>query len=218
MRISQVGALGLLIVAGATGANAQSSASMPPRRFGITVGANSATLGGNDASGSSRHTGLYAGALAVFPFSSTLAFEPEIAYATKGATAHDNADPTSSGTLQMAYLQIPALIRFELAAATTGPKPFIYAGPSIAFKTSCNFELHGQGVTLNSDCDQLDGANFASTDLSLIGGAGMAFNMSGRTIGIAVRYDHSLSKIDDQVDLKHRVISILGTIEFPSGR
>jgi hypothetical protein len=218
MRIAQVGVLGLLIIAGATGANAQSSTSMPPRRFGITLGANSATLGGSDASGSTRHTGLYAGALAVFPFSSTLAFQPEIAYASKGATAHDDVDPSSSGTLKMAYLQIPALIRFELAAATTGPKPFIYAGPSIAFKASCKFDLQGQGITLSSNCDDLNGAKFASTDFSLIGGAGIAFNMSGRTVGIAVRYDHSLSKIDDQVDLKHRVISILGTIEFPSGR
>jgi hypothetical protein len=108
-------------------------------------------------------------------------------------------------------------MRFELAAATVGPKPFIYAGPALGFKMSCNVEFQGQGISASSSCDAA-GGNVNSTDFSLIGGAGIAFNMGGRTVGIAVRYDHSLSKISNESDVKHRVISILGTLEFPSGR
>jgi len=218
MRVSHVGVLSLLMVAGAVSANAQSSAlPMPLRRFGFTLGANSATVGGGDAQDAGRRTGLLAGALAVLPFSPTLAFEPEIAFTSKGASVQDAQDPGFSGALKMTYLQIPALLRFELAAATTGPHPFVYAGPALAFKTSCDFEVKGPGISGSSSCDNA-GVDANSTDFSVIGGAGIAFRMGGRTVGVAVRYDHSLSKIANDSDVKHRVISILGTLEFPSGR
>lgn len=218
MRLSQVSVLSLLVLAGAS-ANAQSSAlPMPARRFGFTLGANSATLGGADAQDAGRRTGLLAGALAVLPFSPTLAFQPELAFTSKGASV-DPGQSGFTGALKMTYLQIPALLRFELAAATTGPKPFIYAGPALAFKTGCDFEVKGPGISASESCDAAD-ANVKpnSTDFSVIGGAGVAFRAGGRTVGIAIRYDHSLSKISDQADVKHRVISILGTLEFPSGR
>lgn len=217
MRLSQVSVLSLLVLAGAS-ANAQSSAlPMPPRRFGITLGANSATFSGNDIGDVSRRTGLLAGALAVLPFSPTIAFEPEIVYSMKGANASDSSEPGFSGSLTMGYLQIPALVRFELAAATVGPKPFIYAGPALAFKTSCTLEVHGPGISDSSSCDDSE-SNLNSTDFSLIGGAGIAFKMGGRTVGLAARYDYSLSKVSKDGDLKHRVLSILATLEFPSGR
>lgn len=217
MRLSQVSVLSLLVFAGAS-ANAQSSAlPMPPRRFGITLGANSATFSGNDIGDVSRRTGLLAGVLAVLPFSPTIAFEPEIAYSMKGANASDASEPGFAGSLTMGYLQIPALVRFELAAATVGPKPFIYAGPALAFKTSCTFEVHGQGISDSSSCDDTE-SNLNSTDFSLIGGAGIAFKMGGRTVGLAARYDYSLSKVSKVADLKHRVLSIVATLEFPSGR
>jgi len=217
MRLGLVFVSSLLVCSTATTASAQSGLPMPPRRFGITLGANSATLAGSDADGSGRRTGLLAGALAVLPFSPTIAFEPELAYTSKGATVSDPADPGFSGTLKMAYLQVPALLRFELAAATVGPHPFIYAGPAVAFKTGCNFDVKGSGISATSSCDAA-GANVNSTDFSLIGGAGIAFRAGGRMVGIAARYDYSLSKISSDLDVKHRVISVLGTLEFPSGR
>ena len=217
MRTGLVCVSSLLIAANAAVATAQSGLPMPPRRFGFTLGANSATVAGNDAAGSGRRTGLLAGALAILPFSPTIAFQPELAFTSKGATVNDPQDPSFSGTLKMAYLQIPALVRFELAAATVGPHPFIYVGPALAFKTSCDFEIKGSGISASSSCDT-EGANVNSTDFSLIGGAGIAFRAGGRTVGIAARYDYSLSKIASDSDIKHRVISILGTLEFPSGR
>ena len=217
MRLSQVSVLSMLVLASAS-ANAQSSAlPMPPRRFGITLGANSATYSGNELGDVSRRTGLLAGVLAVLPFSPTIAFEPEIAYSMKGANASDSSQPGFSGSVTMGYLQIPALVRFELAAATVGPKPFIYAGPALAFKTSCTFEVHGPGISDSSSCNDAEG-NVNSTDFSLIGGAGIAFNMGGRTVGLAARYDYGLSNVSKAGDLKNRVLSILATLEFPSGR
>jgi hypothetical protein len=217
MRARRVSALNFLVLVAASVANAQSSASIPPRRFGFSLGANSATFSGNDLGSVSRRTGLLAGVLGVFPFSSTVAFEPEVVYSVKGANASDPSEPGFSGSVKTSYLQIPALLRFELAAATIGPKPFIYAGPALAFKTSCTFEVHGPGVSDSSSCDDAEG-NINSTDFSLIGGIGIAFNAGGRTLGLAARYDYGLSKVSKAADLKNRVFSLLATLEFPSGR
>jgi len=218
MRFTHVGALSLLILAGSATANAQSSLPMPPRRFGVLLGVNSSTLGGGDAQDASRKAGVVAGVLAVLPVSPVFSFEPEILYTMKGASAHDLDDPASTGELRMSYIQIPVLARFELAAATVGPKPYLYAGPALAFKTSCNFEVHDQGFNLSADCQQFESADlkFNSTDFSLIGGIGVAFKTGGHTVSIAARYDHSLSKLSDNLDLKHRVISLVGTFEFGS--
>jgi hypothetical protein len=217
MRVGIVGLSSLLIMASAAPAIAQSSnLPMPPRRFGLLLGVNSSTLGGGDAQDASRKAGVVAGALAVLPVSPVFSFEPEILYTMKGASAHDLDDPASTGKLSMNYIEIPVLARFELAAATTGPKPYIYAGPALAFKTSCNFEVNDQGFNLSADCSQFEsaGLEFKSTDFSLLGGIGVAFKTSGHTVSIAARYDHSLSKLTDQIDLKHRVISLVGTFEF----
>jgi len=217
MRMRCIGIAGLCALSLAGSASAQRGLPMPPRRFGITLGANEATFSGNDIGDVSRRTGVLAGVLAVLPFSPTIAFEPEIAYSMKGANASDASQPGFSGSVTVGYVQIPALMRFELAAATVGPKPFIYAGPALAFKTSCKFEVHGQGVSESTSCDDAD-SNVNSTDFSLIGGAGIAFNMGGRTIGLAARYDYGLSKVSTATNLKNRVLSILATLEFPSGR
>lgn len=217
MHLRQVSLLGFLITAGAASVNAQSSLlPMPPRRFGLLLGVNSSTLGGGDAQDASRKAGLVAGALAVLPVSPVFSFEPEIFYTMKGASAHDLEDPSSTGELKMNYIEIPVLARFELAAATTGPKPFIYAGPALAFKTGCTFEVHDQGFNFSGGCSEFEqaGLEFKSTDFSLLGGIGVAFKTSGHTVSIAARYDHSLSKLTDEIDLKHRVISLVGTFEF----
>jgi hypothetical protein len=217
MRIGTVGALSFLVVASAATANGQSSLPMPARRFGITLGANSATYSGNDLGDVSRRTGLLAGVLGVFPFSPTIALEPEIAYSMKGANASDASQPGFSGSVTVGYVQIPALLRFELAAATVGPKPFLYAGPALAFKANCSFEVHGQGISSSSNCDDVE-SNLNSTDFSLIGGGGIAFNVGGRTVGLAARYDYSLTKFSSSSNLKNSVLSVLATLEFPSGR
>lgn len=194
-------------------AGAQSAAPTPPRRFGITAGVNSATFGGSDAEDAKRRTSGMIGVLLVAPVTPVFAIQPELLYTMKGAKFNDG---TFEATLKMNYVEIPVLARFDFASSG-GVKPFFYVGPAISFKLSCDVSASFQGATSTSDCDQASEgeANVKSVDYGAIVGAGLAFDVSGRMFTLGARYDHSLSKVSEDSDIKHRVISLVGTLEFP---
>jgi hypothetical protein len=185
----------------------------PARRFGFTAGVNSSTISGSDLGNVSRRTGFIAGGLLVLPVSSNIAIEPELVYSTKGIESHDSGVDAS---LKMNYVQLPVLVRVEIPASG-GTKPFLYGGPAISYKASCNVEVNGGGTNINSGCDNLesDSDKLKTVDYGLVAGGGLMFDFGGRKFSIGARYDHSLGKISESSDSKHRAISVLATLEFP---
>jgi hypothetical protein len=215
MRVHQLVLAGLIAASVVEAATAQ-TALTPLRRFGFTAGLNSSTISGDDLGSPSRRTGFIAGALVVLPVASNIAIEPELLYSTKGITSHDSGIDAS---LEMNYVQVPLLVRIEVPASG-GTKPFFYGGPAISFKASCNVEVSGQGTNISSGCDNLESEvdKLKTVDYGLVAGGGLLFDVGGRKFSVGARYDHSLAKISDSSDSKHRVISLLATLEFPWGR
>lgn len=216
MRFQKVVCAGLLIAPILGTAVAQSAAPTPPRRVGITVGVNSSTIDGTDAQDAKRRTGIMAGVLLVAPVTPIFAIQPELLYTMKGAKFNDAG---VTGTLKMNYIEIPVLARFDVSSSS-GVRPFFYVGPSISFKASCDLTAEFQGRSETTSCDDATAGqtNIKSVDYGAIVGAGLAFDVSGRAFTLGARYDHSLAKISDDSDIKHRVISVVGTLEFPWGR
>ena len=230
MRLRQVVCTGLIMVpmvAVFGTVRAQSAAPVAPRRFGITAGINSSTFGGKDATNPtpSRRTGFMAGVLLVVPIRPSFAFQPELLYTMKGANIDD---PSGSGGYKMTYIEVPLLARFDIATSG-GVKPFLYAGPAVSFKMSCDIEIKSSFFNVNSTCEEFvsqfaSTTKFKSIDYGAIIGGGLAFDLSGKTFSIGARYDHSFGKISEDTDptvgndVKHRVISVLATLEFPWGK
>jgi opacity protein-like surface antigen len=195
-------------------AQAQSITSPPPR-IGIVAGVNSATVGGKDADNPNRRTGYMAGVMLIAPMGTSFAFQPELLYTQKGARVNDS---DFVGGVKISYLEVPLLLRADMMTSSAA-RPFLYAGPAIAFKTGCEFELVSGATSANTACDQSgDPADFKSTDVSVLVGGGLAFNLSGQTVSVGLRYDHGLKTFSGSNDVKHRVVSLVGTIEFPWGR
>ncbi len=212
MRLHQLIVAGFVAVP-ILGAAAAQGTQASRGRFGITGGVNSSTIGGNDFGDASRRTGFMAGVLLVLPVAPSIAIEPEFLYSSKGVTGNDT---DVDATLKMDYVEVPVLLRVEVPTSG-GVKPFLYGGPAVSFKARCKIEVSGQGVNINSNCDELEspGMKLKTVDYGLVGGGGLAFDVGGRTFSIGARYDHSLGKIADASDSKHRVISVLATFEFP---
>jgi hypothetical protein len=162
-----------------------------------------------------RHaaTGFIVGASMVAPVSANVAIEPQVLFTSKGANFEDSS---GGGSITMNYVQFPLLIRVS-AGGSGRARPFVFAGPAIALKASCDLEGIEGGVSSSISCDQIegDGLKFKSVDYGVIVGAGLAFDVYGRTFNVGARYDHSLAEIDDQSGIKHRVISLMATFEFP---
>ena len=196
-------------------------------RFGVIGGANVATLTGSGFEKPSNRTGFAAGLMAVLPVAPSFAIQPELMFTMKG-----NSD--SGGTTKINYVELPVLTRFE-APAFGRVKPFVYGGPGFAYRVGCSFEetstefvspggLETQQFRLTCDSATVigrrasPGVYYSRTDVDGIIGGGLAFDVGGRTMTIGVRYDVGFVKFLSDGDMKTRVLSFLGTLEWPFHR
>ena len=189
---------------------AQSNPQSTPR-FGIIGSANLATLTGSGFERPSNRTGFSAGLVAVLPVAPSFAIQPELMFTLKG-----NSD--SGGTTKIDYVELPVLARFE-AAAFARVKPFVYGGPGFAYRMSC--ALGGSEFSMTCDSAQTiwrrasPGVYYSRTDVDGIIGGGLAFDVGGRTMTVSVRYDAGFVKFLSDGDMKNRVLSFMGTLEWP---
>ena len=99
-------------------------------------------MSGKDITGASNKTGFDGGAYVAIPLSPQFDVQPELLYTRKGVKLSNtgvNADVT------LGYIEIPVLARVNFTSSS-GVTPQLYAGPAIAFKTSCKLSASGQGV------------------------------------------------------------------------
>jgi hypothetical protein len=209
-----------------TPALAQSTPPSTPR-FGIIGGANLATFSAGFFSKVSNRTGFAGGLIAVLPVTASFAVQPELMFTRKGANADSGG---FSSTAKIDYIELPVLARFALPVSGR-LKPFVYGGPGFAYRTSCTLEGHTDPGAINFvdpmaitiGCDALarqaaqavPGAKFSRTDVDGIIGGGLAFDVGGRTVSVSVRYDVGFVKLISYTDDKNRVLSFMGTVEWP---
>ncbi|MEK7476373.1 MAG: porin family protein [Candidatus Coatesbacteria bacterium] len=160
---------------------------------GVKVGLNLATATGSDAAPAAGETkgmriGLAAGLFGAFGLpAAPIAIQVEALYSMKGVKYSAGSD---SFTLQLDYLDIPVLVKYDVAPAPT--KISIFAGPSLGILLGAKSAYDFGGTTGSVDIkDQV-----ASTDLGLV--FGVAVGLPGG-ISIDVRYDMGLSSLDKPV-------------------
>lgn len=145
--------------------------------------------------------------------SSTVSFAPEAMYVTKGFEIEFEGNTAG---LKFGYLEIPMLLRASFGSEGASARPWVTAGPSVAFKLSCDVIAEGEDVEVEGDCSALDEeepAEFKSIDFGVMFGAGIDF---GR-FGASVRYDLGLANILDgqeDVSYKNRALMLLGSVRF----
>ncbi|HEV8446646.1 MAG TPA: porin family protein [Gemmatimonadaceae bacterium] len=192
-------------------------------RFGVIGGANLATLTRSGSESPSNRTGFAVGLMAVFPVSPSLAIQPELMFTMKGAHWNSN-----SATAKVDYFELPVLARFAVPGFGR-VKPFVYGGPAFAYRASCSYDAISYvpgGLEMRESrltCDSLaaigqrasPGVHYSHTDVDGIVGGGLAFGVGGRTMTVGVRYDVGFVRFLSDADSKNRVLSFMGTLEWP---
>jgi Outer membrane protein beta-barrel domain len=187
---------------------AQITAPLP--RFGITAGVNIAKISGDNINGAKNKTGFSFGATAVVPMGSAFSFAPELVYTMKGAKFSDqNVD----GSFKLNYIELPILLRYDIPVVGT-TKPFLLAGPALAFQTSCKVSAEDQGVTVSVGCNQFTNEDMKKFDTGAMFGGGASFALGGRMMSLGVRYNLGLMDLAKNQDAKSRVLSFVGTFEW----
>src|SRR5262245_33483316 len=205
----------ILAVGLAPALSAQSTPAQP--RFGITGGLTVAKVGGDDVNDAKLKTGFVGGGVAVFPISPAFSFQPELTFAMKGSKFTDQGVDAS---FKLNYIEVPALLRYQFPVQG-GTKPFLLGGPAFAIETTCKISGSDQGTTVTFGCEDFFnqvGANVQtkSFDVGAMFGGGLAFDVNGRVMTVGVRYNLGFMKVFSDTDAKNRVLSFVGSFEWPS--
>jgi len=180
-------------------------------RLGITAGVAMSKLSGEglaDIESVKQRLGLHLGAFAELGLSRMMAIQPEVAYVMRGTKLTDDGNEVS---FKLNWLEAAALLKVAFPGSGSGAsRPFLYAGPAMAFQMGCTAEGQGGGTDISADCEEF-GAEIRKSDLAAIVGGGVDF---GR-LSIGARYTLGLSDLNDAADgtaadaAKSRSLSIL---------
>ncbi len=203
MRLNTVFLGGLFagLLAGAAPATAQIG-------VGVMGGVSFADIYGSEkdafAPGRDGRTGFLAGAMLDFPLG-IVSIRPEVLYVQKGAQF---SDATFAAEFNLDYIEIPLLLVVGIPAG--GLKVELFAGPQIAFRTTCDISSTETGGTEQSlPCDDANiGAELETTDFGVMVGGGLAIS----NFMVQVALDYSLLPVDaetDPFDIKNKAIYVL---------
>jgi hypothetical protein len=208
-----------------------------PSRFGGYIGSSIATISEGDevvVTGAeagvtqSRRVGLQLGLWLNRPLTSVFSLQPELHYTQKGVRyAADFADggdfgfPTSADlSLNLAYLEVPVLLRADFGRTGTSVRPFIVVGPTLAYRTSCTLGVDAGLFSFSSDCDSADdeageSVDFASIDVGGAVGAGLSMRRGAREYTATLRYTRGVRSLSpEQSGITNRNLSVLVGIGF----
>lgn len=220
-------------------AGAQSQA-RPRTQFGALIGLSSTSITDADLEGVDagvdadvkRRMGFQLGAYLTRSLSGNVSFQPEIHYIQKGAkiavslTDIEGVGSTDAeASVKLAYLEVPLLLRLDMNQGKS-VRPFLVAGPAVAFRISCNIGFEFSGASLNTDC--ADSGNggleiesedpFKKFDAGVMVGGGVAGTMGSLPVSLQIRYSRELINIandaSDGRSPKNTGISLLFGIGF----
>jgi len=193
------------------------AAQRPASRIGVIGGVNFATLSGDDIENVKTKTAFFGGGFFELALSPNFAIVPEVLYSMKGAK--DDSDPGVDATIDLAMIEVPVLFKAMFPSANESGwalRPHMYAGPAIAFKTSCKFSGTEGTVSVDVDCEEFeDVGTISNIDFSAVFGVGV--DIGDLTLG--ARYDLGLVKLSElpdgtKEDVRTRTFSIYAGFGF----
>jgi hypothetical protein len=217
-RIS-LGVLATLLL-GASVAHTQPSPDRGGVRVAIAAGVASSRFSdfdpgviGEDSPGSlspSRRTGYQAGVQVTVPLNARIGLQPELHLVQKGASF--GLDTGQGGgdffgdvklNIKLTYLEVPLLLRADLGREESAWRPFVVAGPSMAFRTGCTVGFSTTGFNADLGCDELGDEESGTTtpdpietfDAGGLVGAGIATTIRGKPIALQLRYTRGLTTL-----------------------
>ena len=155
--------------------------------FGLKGGLSEANLSGDAVTNNSYKPGLVAGAFMSYDITSIFSIQPEGLFVMKGAK-FDSAGVTAKDKIN--YIEIPILLKVNLPVGGN-IRPSIYAGPTFNFLVTAKVS-DGEEIDIK---DQV-----ASTDIGLVAGAALAYQMESASIFVEGRYDVGFMTIVKDAD------------------
>lgn len=180
-------------------------------RLGLKGGVASSTVYGDEIEdGEAESLTRFAGGVFMeFGVAPLLSIQPELLLSLKGASTIDKSGGDDSGDVRLSYIEVPVLAKITLGGAPL--RPSIFAGPAVAFNTSCEVEFDAvPGVDFECGDEEADVVDRKSTEFSAIFGVGLAQSLGLIDFVVDGRYNVGLSSAFDSDDaIKNRAFTLL---------
>ena len=195
--------------------NDSSSSSKSGAQFGVKGGVNFSNLYTENVEDNNVLTSFNVGVFASFPITNSIAIQPELLYSRKGAElVYNNAFAEGSAKFKLNYIEVPALLKFNLTENLN-----IHAGPYFAYLIDAQVKNESDNGIFDFE-ESYDNDDFNKFDMGLSGGIGFDFN----SFGIGARYNYGLTNVGKErtilgqtytiPDAKNSNISLYLSLQF----
>jgi len=170
--------------------------------IGIKGGLNVSTLSVNDPADPDlafdSQTGLVLGGFIQCGTQGWFGLQGEVVYSQNGGKAR-GGDVSS---IDLNYIRVPILLVGRLASLDGPLYPILYAGPQVAFETSCNVKPEdGQSASVGCDSDELDDPlDTNNVEFGLVFGGGVDVVLGGLKGQLDARYNLGLTNLNGGTD------------------
>ena len=186
-----------------------------PLNFGIKGGLNISNLSGDLMDDYDHRVGLTIGAVVDISIPlSPVGVETGVYYSQKGAAFSDefniNGDLFNfDGTFKLDYLEVPILAKVNFGPP--GPLGLhVVAGPYVSYLLNAEYDESINGGTETYDVSD----DIEPIDIGLTGGLGVDFNLGLTKLNVQARYSMGMLDVEDGMDYKNRVISVVAGFTF----
>jgi len=216
MRSNALVSIALLTVLLAPSVPAQSTNPVAAQiAIGPFMGLNYTSVYGPDASGTDSRTDFAFGGQIDVAISGDGMLRTGLIYSRRGFSASESGTTLS---FKISYLEVPLLIGYRFPTSNN-VRPYIMGGGQLGFKVGCLFEGSNAGASATVACEDPNiGADFQSTDVSLVGGAGIAMPVGLDRFVVDVRYALGLTKIERNSEIKNRGFTFGVGLMIPVGK
>jgi hypothetical protein len=152
--------------------------------IGLKGGLTLSNLNIDEVNDKNMRAGYHFGAYAHLPLGDAFAFQPEVNFTTKGATAeYDILFFDGEYSFNLNYVDVPLMgvVKFGDAAE-------LHVGPYIGFLTNASLSTEGD---FGDGQEELDRDSFKEMDLGLAAGIALNFN----ALQLGARYHYGLNEI-----------------------
>ncbi len=155
-------------------------------------------------------TGFSLGLGLTLPVSNALAVQLDGAFTQKGDAGGVEG---ANAMIGVNYVEFSPVLKAS-ALESTGALAHIFAGPSVAFRVSCDVEGAFAGGSLSDTCDAID-LDVATIDFGLMAGIGVESPVSETlSLAVDVLYSHGLASLIEDAEQKNRAFIVRVGVGF----
>jgi hypothetical protein len=177
-------------------------------RFGAKAGFNSATVSSPGSSeigyALNRRMGVNAGIFMLRRINERFSLQLEAAVSDKGVSIDTGS---ADATIELRYLSIPLMLRYELAPNAESVRPFVSAGMNLSFLLSARISGNDESIDIRSQAEEMEASATAS--------AGFEIPQSKGALTFEARYSHGVTNVihgqvgQQSETVKNRVATVL---------